>query len=191
MKKILILIIFIIVNLSLNAQVVKDRNVVPIGVTLNKILRLNIVSDNIYFNYDNFTITIETNSEKINNYTNTTEIIVASSVRWKLLYGAEETTITGLNNSINLNNIKFTITNNGIHQFGNELISIPTNNTLEKSDLQVYPIILIEDAHNKFANAGDEKDNSFTINWEFDVKDINSIPPDNYFVNVIFEITVE
>ncbi|MFP4019163.1 MAG: hypothetical protein ACLFUH_07930, partial [Bacteroidales bacterium] len=93
MKKliVLLLVVFFGVNLQSFSQAVDDRAVVPVSVTLNSILRLNVESGgNVEFNFN----TLEQYENGINtDYTNdqyATKLTVASSVNWDLIMGAED-----------------------------------------------------------------------------------------------------
>jgi hypothetical protein len=205
-----------------SAQAVKEKNTVTVGVSLNQVLRLSLEGeDNIEFVFKDFSVGInkKNNSSldlsKDGSQIFKTNITVSSSVRWTLYYGAEQSTFVGMNNHLNtldLNNVGFTITNNGLNYFespnkmkastnGASLFSRPTNNGSEVSPLQVFPTPLIEDNLSNKANAGDEGDNSFIITWRCGtaekgmnpIKLINQNPSpvsDKYLVNVIFQIGV-
>ena len=192
-------------NSILFSQAVKDRNVIGVGVTLNKIMRLTVINSDVNFDFKDFSVSLGINNKSSNvvGDSHETKISVASSTRWSLIYGAEEPLLYGINNpqnTLDLNNVGFTIINNGIHNFenGGELVSIPTNNATDVSALQVYPVTLIEDSKAKNGNAGDDTDNLFVIDWRCGTSETGmnstklidqSISPDRYFVNVIFELT--
>jgi hypothetical protein len=199
-------ILILILSQSLFSQVIKDRNVVTMGVTLTQILRLNIDQENgIGFEYDNYKVVVNINGNSGRNLNNQTKISVMSSVRWKILYGSETPYFIGMNNSSNtmdINNIGFELINVGLHSFGyeGELRSPPTNNATQVSALETYPTILIEDNDNRYANAGDDMDNSFIIKWRCGTSEngmnpisiINqNINPDTYYVNVLIELIAE
>ncbi len=93
MKKyaLLLLIMFMGYHVSSFAQAVDDQAVVPVSVTLNSILRLNVESGgNIEFNFN----TLEQYNNGISGLNvddqYSTKITVASSVNWKLEMGAED-----------------------------------------------------------------------------------------------------
>lgn len=219
-KTILSFLILIIGFFPIFAQAVKDRNAITVGVSLNQILRLTITGgDNIEFVFKDFSVGVNKKHSSSLGLVQDgsqifkTNITVASSVRWTLYYGAEQSTFVGMNkssNTLDLNNVGFTITNNGLNYFespnmaksftsGASLFSRPTNNASTVSPLQVFPTLLIEDNLSKKANAGDEGDNSFTLTWRcgtaekgmnpIKLIDQNPSPAsDKYLVNVIFEI---
>ena len=170
------------------SQAVKDRNVIPVAVNLNQVLRMTITNGgNIEFVFN----TIEdyknglsseiggANPIPLTNNFYKTDFTVSSSTRWKLEYGTEEATFLGTDkpaNTFALNNVGFKITNNGTNIFETgatigltpaaQLWSVPTTGATKITALQTYPTTLITDntvATN--SNAGDAADNSFTLNW--------------------------
>ncbi len=179
-------------GLSAFSQAVKDRNVVPVAVTLNQVLRMTITNGgNIEFvfntidDYKNGLSADQVASGSANPGTSEdmykTDFTISSSTRWALTYGAEEATFIGTDNPLNtltLDNVGYSITESGLYNFnaagtiapapGNTeaLISVPTNNATEVAALQTFPVVLIQDAGSTTdANAGDAADNSFTLNW--------------------------
>jgi len=209
------------------SQAVKDRNVIPVAVNLNQVLRMTITNGgNIEFVFN----TIDDYKNGLSAATAgtgamyKTDFSVASSTRWELAYGAEAATFIGTDdptNTLALNNVGFMITNNGVHLFNattvvaapadpNPLISVPTDNALQVTALQAYPVTLIEDATaTAAANAGDAADNSFTLNWRCGTTEANAViagnsmnataiidqavspVPDRYVVNVLFELSAQ
>lgn len=205
MKTFFILFSCLLLTNVLFGQAIKERTIVSIGVTFNQVLRLTIINSDVNFEYDNFSVSLGINgsSPSFNGNNHKTSITIQSSTRWTLIYGAEYPMLVGINNPINtlsLNNVGFEIINNGLHEFGNSepLISNPTNNATAISPLQIYPVVLIEDNHiTGNANAGDDKDNSFTIDWRCGTAELGMNPvklldmapaSDKYYVNVIFEL---
>jgi len=121
-------------------------------------------------------------------------------------------------NTLLLDNVGFSIANNGLYQFevpgatkattdGRRLFSTPTNNANEIAALQAFPVDLIEDNDDiDEANAGDAADNSFTRNWRCGTVEVdpttpmNALPlieqtpspaPDRYVVNVLFDLSID
>lgn len=225
MKKTSILVAVLFCGLAAFGQAVKDRNVIPVAVSLNQVLRMTITNGgNIEFVFNT-----------INDYKNgisalrgnpgdgmyITDFTVSSSTRWKLTYGAEQATFLGTDNPANtlaLDNVGFSIGNNGVYDFegagnakattnGSRLFSVPTNNATEVAALQAYPVDLIEDNDDiDEANAGDAADNSFTLNWRCGTAEagattpMNTLPiieqspspaPDRYVVNVLFDLSID
>jgi len=190
MKKLTISVVALLMFQFSFGQAVRDRNVIPVAVNLNQVLRMTISNGgNIEFTFN----TIDQYKNGISgdqaastsagtvaaNPMYVTDFIVASSTRWLITYGAEELTFIGTDNPVNtltLDNVGFSIVNSGIHTFetagakgttaGEELWSTPTNSASEVAALQAFPIVLIEDNDSGTqANAGDETDNAFQLVW--------------------------
>ena len=122
-------------------------------------------------------------------------------------YGSEEATFIGTDNPANtleLNNVGFSLVSNGIHVFGTEITSAPTVNGTEISALEPFPVILIVDNGDPLSSAGDILDNDFTIIWRAGTAEVGLAPatmntvvlleqspsptPDRYVTNVLFEL---
>jgi hypothetical protein len=228
-KRFLSGIALVLMSASLFSQAVKDRNVIPVAVNLNQVLRMTITNGgNIEFNFN----TIDAYKSGLSGDVATsasaniaaseglyqTDFTVASSTRWKISYGAEMATFIGTDNPANtldLDNVGFSITNNGTHTFESgagkgstateELWSTPTAAATEPAALEAYPVDLIEDNDGTSSNAGDATDNSFTLVWRCGTSEGTTTPmnatalidqqpspdPDRYVVNVIFELAVD
>ncbi len=174
------------------SQAVKDRQVIPVAVNLNQVLRMTITNGgNIEFVFNSIddyrlglsgdALTSTSANPTSSNPFYITDFTVAASTRWDLNYGAEEATFIGTDdptNTLDLANVGFTLSSTGVHDFetgaaqGNtltaELWSAPTVNGTEVAGLENYPSLLIDD--NTFglggdANAGDGADNAFQIVW--------------------------
>lgn len=214
------------------SQAIKDRNVIPVAVNLNQVLRMTITNGgNIEFVFN----TIDDYKNGLSGDVATsgsanpaaseifyqTDFTVASSTRWSITYGSEEATFIGTDNPANnllLNNVGFSIVNNGVHVWegtglakgttaGASLFSTPTDNANEVSALQAYPVLLIEDNDDATtANAGDATDNSFTLVWRCGTIEAGAVVPmntqylidqnpsptsDRYVTNVIFELAID
>ena len=146
MKKVSFLVAVLFCGLTAFGQAVKDRNVVPVAVSLNQVLRMTVTNGgNIEFVFN----TISDYKDGISALRGVagddmykTDFTVSSSTRWKVTYGAEQATFLGTDNPLNtllLDNVGFTIANNGLYQFeatgatkatndGRRLFSAPTNN---------------------------------------------------------------
>lgn len=193
-------------GLAAYSQAVKDRNVVPVAVTLNQVLRMTITNGgNIEFvfntidDYKNGLSADQATSGSANPATSETmyktDFTVSSSTRWQLSYGAEEATFIGTDNPANtlaLDNVGFSLDENGLYSFNaagtlipnaanpEALLSVPTVNGTQVSALQTYPVVLIQDAGSTTdANAGDAADNSFTINWRCGTTETGGTVPMN------------
>jgi len=172
------------------SQAVKDRQVIPVAVNLNQVLRMTITNGgNIEFVFNSIddyrdglsgdAATSGANPVTAEGFYQT-DFTVASSSRWKLSYGSEQATFIGTDNPGNtlaLNNVGFEIANiltghtwEGAGNAkgttaGTSLFSVPTNNANEVAGLEVYPADLIEDNDDPIANSGDATENSFTLIW--------------------------
>lgn len=224
MRKIGFLTALLLCGATIFAQAVKDRNVIPVAVNLNQVLRMTITNGgNIEFVFntiDDYKNGISAEAGKPGDGMYITDFTVSSSTRWLLTYGAEQATFLGTDDpsrTFDLNNVGFTITNNGLNSFESaagskgstataSLFSVPTKNASQVAALQAYPVVLIEDNNTVNANAGDAADNSFTLNWRCgtaegttatvpmnQVKLIDQSPsptPDRYVVNVLFDLSI-
>jgi hypothetical protein len=187
--------ILLLLGASVMAQAVKDRNVIPVAVNLNQVLRMTITNGgNIEFSFN----TIDAYKSGLSGDVATTtadvaapanigaseglyqtDFTVASSTRWKITYGAEMATFIGTDNPANvlaLDNVGFSISSTGTNVFetgaakattaATQLWSTPTAGATEVTALEAYPIDLIEDNDQLTdANAGDATDNTFTLFW--------------------------
>jgi hypothetical protein len=174
------------------SQAVSDRNTIPVGVNLNKVLRLTINSGgNIEFTFN----TIDQYKNGISGATvgvaaggaalagvglgamYMTNFTVSSSTKWELQYGAEGATMLDVddpaNTTMTLDNVGFSLSESGAHGFTvlgavsgvAELVSVPTDAASSVVGLQQYPVVLIDDANAASANAGDGSDNDFQMVW--------------------------
>jgi len=235
MRKIKFVAILLFSGLTVFGQAVRDRNVIPVAVSLNQVLRMTINNGgNIEFVFNSIDdykkgLSSEAASGSANPATSLgfykTDFTVSSSTRWELIYGAEEPTFLGTDNpavTFPLNNVGFTITNNSatrtFEAAGSprgttataSLFSTATANATQVTALQVYPgaAPLIQDNNTTKANAGDELDNSFTLNWRAGTAEKNTVvpansmnavkiidqnpspAPDRYVVNVLFDLAI-
>ena len=192
MRKINFVAVMLFCGATLFAQAVKDRNVIPVAVNLNQVLRMSISNGgNIEFVFN--TINDYKNGLSATNAVSgtmyETNFSVASSTRWKLTYGAETAEFQGTDNPANklaLDNVGFKLTETGLHGFavgakgaaGGELFSAPTNGGAEIAALEVYPMVLIEDNDQAGAtaksNAGDASDNVFQMSWRAGTKEVSA-----------------
>ena len=203
MKKIKLVAALLFVGVTVFAQAVKDRNIIPVAVSLNQVLRMTITNGgNIEFVFNTIDdykngISSEAASASANPSTAygmyKTDFTVSSSTRWALSYGTEETSFLGTDNpgtAFDITNVGFTISNLGNNIFEGaglakgvtpaaSLYSVPTDNATEVAALEVYPVTLIEDNNTINANAGDAADNSFTLNWRCGTAEAGAIVPMN------------
>lgn len=189
MKKMSFAAVMLFGGLSVFGQAVKDRNVIPVAVNLNQVLRMTITNGgNIEFVFN----TINDYKNGLSAATATTgnfyetDFTVSSSTRWKLTYGSETTEFQGTDDpshTLALDNVGFMLTESGAHSFeaGNkgatasELYSASTNGGAEVAALEAYPVVLIEDNDQAGAtaasNAGDASDNTFKMSWRAGTKE--------------------
>lgn len=214
MKKISFIAIMLICGMTTFAQAVKDRNIIPVAVNLNQVLRMNITNGgNIEFVFNtiaDYKSGIGAGADAIY----LTSFEVASSTRWALDFGAETPNLIGNDNPLHLlpiDNVGLKLNNLGTHLFAGplvvatgtapgELFSASTTNATATIALPSYPTTLITDNQNAKASAGDAVDNKFSINWRCGTKEgtmngtaiIDQQPspaPDRYVVNVLFDLS--
>jgi len=153
-------------NASSYAQAVDDRAVIPVAVTLNSILRLNVKSGgNIEFKFN----TLEQYQTGIGNTSEyDTQISVASSVNWQLTLGAEDgyliktdtVSVDAGAQDMDLDYIGFTVDDDNSS-------NTSTNNATSVTDLdQITSASPILENGGGTGNAGSAHENSFTIHWE-------------------------
>ena len=219
MKKLTFLLAgFLLYGTTSNAQAVRDRNVIPLAVNLNQVLRMSITDGgNIEFTFnsiDDYRFGLSgdaATSASANPATSdpmyVSNFIIASSTRWELSYGSEEATFIGTDNPANtltLDNVGFSLASNGTHVLGTEITSAPTVDGTEVSALEQFPIVLIIDNADPLSSAGDVLDNDFTMTWRAGTAEVGAAPalmnatvlleqnpsptPDRYITNVLFEL---
>ena len=200
MKNLIFIAIAAIFAAPAMAQPVSDRGVIPVAVTLNQILRLNITNGgNIEFVFNTIT---QYELGIVNGPFYDTDFNVASSTPWELDMGAEDATFIGTDNPANtldLDNVGFIMTESGAHDFGTELT--PAAPAL--TELAIFPIVpvVIGSAALAPRNAGDILDNTFTINWECNTPALLAVTgnaalidqtpapaPDRYVTNVLLDL---
>lgn len=171
MKKLSSLLLAVFVaSISSFAQPVADRAVVPVAVTLNQILRLNIVDGgNIEFVFNNVA---DYKSGMSGGQEYRTDFNVASSTPWALQIWAEDATFTGNDdpgNTMALGYVGFSIVNNsGNHLLDGNTISVVDNADTEAKILTNAASTLVGCAVTTGTSncAGDVADNSMRILWQ-------------------------
>ena len=184
------------------SQAVKDRQVIPVAVNLNQVLRMTITNGgNIEFvfnsidDYRDGLSADQATSGSANPGASEafyqTDFTIASSTRWSLTYGSEEATFIGTDNPANvlaLNNVGYDLVNNGTHVFEisggakgttalSALFSAPTDNANSVAGLTNYPSLLIEDNDSgTVSNAGDATENSFSLLWRCGTVELTGVP---------------
>lgn len=220
-KNLLLFAALILMGATTFGQAVKDRNVIPVAVNLNQVLRMTILNGgNIEFVFN----TIDQYKNGITGAAGAaapmyqTDFTVASSTRWNLTYGAEDGTFIGTDdptNTLDLDNVGFGITSTGLLPM--ELAGLGTTLGAANYSAQVpaaadvaalvaYPVLLLQDNGDPVANAGDAADNAFTIVWRCGTTEVGSVvsmnadalitqdpspAPDRYVTNVLFDLGIE
>lgn len=189
-----------LITFSTFAQPVSDRAVIPVAVTLNQILRLNV------FNGGNVEFVFNNMNDYKNGLTNgagqyQTDISVASSTPWSLLMWAEDASFTGNDdpaNAMSNGYVGYSILATGNYSFDNEILAVGNvsveANTLTNAASSVFSCSAISTASNC---AGDATDNIFQIQWMAGTGDNNmiqtsfinaGIDPDRYTNNVFLDL---
>lgn len=175
MKKLIFIFagLFLMANVA-SSQAVDDRAVIPVAVTLNSILRLNVTSGgNIEFNfntlsdYENGIGTSAAYQTKFN---------VASSVNWDVMIFAENAALIGTDiigdadlvdggaaNTMDLDFIGYHIESEGTG--GTDYTFAATVST-NPAALNNIPTTVLVGYNTLVPNAGDISRNSFTIAWQ-------------------------
>ena len=190
MKKFVILFVVGIIGLNVQSfsQAVDDRAVIPVAVTLNSILRLNVKSGgNIDFNFNTLD---QYNSGITNSSAYDTKITVASSVNFNVNMYAEDASLLGTDsiggsNSMPLAFIGYEVTATGT---GSANSTVP-GGVQALSSTATTAIVTASGS-----NAGDVEANAFTISWECGTGNGASSGPilgnnfaaDRYATNVFF-----
>lgn len=170
MKKLLIGIVALLLSGTvLFAQPVSDNAVIPVSITLNSILRLNIVSGgNIEFAVN----TLEQYTDGVANSTRyDTRFTIASSVDFDVIMYSEDAALVGSDvaagtNTLPLDNVGYTIESNGTAIVGTEvyLDGAGVNPSTPVTPLlSVSSTTIVEDVG---VSAGDIEKNDYTIHWE-------------------------
>ena len=156
MKKLIYIAIAAIFAAPAMAQPVSDRGVIPVAVTLNQILRLNITSGgNIEFVFNTIT-QYELGVPNAAPYDS--DFNVASSTPWELDMGAEDVTFIGTDNPANLMplaHVGYLIVATGTHAFGTELTDPAGAATAPGIALATFPVIVISSSALAPRNGGD------------------------------------
>ncbi|MBS3775482.1 MAG: hypothetical protein KGY70_09855 [Bacteroidales bacterium] len=172
-KYVMILLLFFAgYQVSSFAQAVDDRAVVPVSVTLNSILRLNIESGgNIEFNFN----TLQQYQDGISGIGGddaySTKISIASSVDWDLRMGAEDaglitTDSVSVSTSMDLGYITYQVDQSDatVTHAGGE-ITVPSDDALNGPTQLTQLGTSDEIIQSASGNAGDVAQNSFRIDW--------------------------
>jgi len=185
------------------AQPISDVSVIPVAITINTTMRLNVVSGG------NVEFVVNTISQYENGIANPnlgttdrihdTRFTVASSRNFDVLMFAEDACFVGTDvssagsvNTIALNNVGYRLHTNGAHVHNTEidLISEATEDVVTLNNTTSNIIV-----SHVASSAGGTDDNDFTINWELATPAVvlangigdllsQSIAQDRYITNV-------
>ncbi len=192
---------------SMFAQPIHDIAVIPVAITINTTMRLNVVSGgNVEFvvntisQYENG---ISNPNPGANDRIHDTRFTVASSRNFDVLMFAEDACFVGTDvasagtiNTIALNNVGYVLHANGLHTHAGEvfLISDASENIVSLNNNTANVVV----SYNSLSATGDvggTNDNDYTINWELATSRLisltgnaslleQSIPQDRYITNV-------
>jgi len=189
------------------AQPVSDVAVIPVAVTINTVMRLNVESGG---NVEFIVNTIQQYEDGISNPNQTTtgdiydtRFTVASSRDFNVFLDPEDATFIGTDNSsgsvqtIPLNNVGYFMSDDGSHTNGSEFELAGSGVTVQP--LQAASTIIVS---NLSSNAGSTDDNDFTINWELATSSLRaqssqetllaqSISQDRYVTNVYLFVAAD
>jgi hypothetical protein len=194
MKKLTLSLIAVILALTTSlAQPVSDMGIIPVGITLNSILRLNITGGG----------NLEYSVNTMTQYTNgilpapayVTTFTVASSVHFSVdLYSdaANFTGVSGGGNVMPVGNLGYILTETGS--------GIPATNWIILATIQAVtnaPVRIINGAG--LPSAGDITQNSFVLSWELATVNLRAVSTlsslltqnlasDRYVANVVLEL---
>ncbi len=185
------------------AQPISDVSVIPVAITINTTMRLNVVSGgNVEFvvnTISQYTNGIENPSVGTNDRIHDTRFTVASSRDFDVLMFAEDACFVGTDiaasgsvNTLDLNNVGYRLHEQGSYAEGTNWDLIPS---------AAEPIVALTNVNttqivsNIASSAGGTDDNDFTINWELATPDLlavtgqdnllqQSIAQDRYITNV-------
>ena len=169
MKKLTLLIAGLILFTTASYGQIDDRAVIPVAVTLNSILRLNVTSGgNIEFNFNT-----------LDDYQNgiaasaayQTKFNVASSVNWDVVMYSENANLIGTDiiedggntaNTMSLDNIGYHVISEGT--IGNDL-TFASADAANPVPLTNNPSTVLVGYNGTVPNAGDIFQNNFTVHW--------------------------
>ncbi len=195
MKKLTILLTAVLFSVTAAfSQPVSDHGVIPIGVTLNSILRLNITSGG------NIEFIVSTIDQYTNGIANAnrydTHFTVASSVDFNVTLTPDQDDFVGVGdaaNTLGLDNLGFTTVSEGSGGATNWALA-PLSVFTDAST----PVAIVTSVANN--GAGDVGQNAFVINWEFGTTTApmttntllsQSIPADRYVINVLVDLIAQ
>ncbi len=173
MKKLLFTLAGMVALGSTIAQPVSDNAIIPVSVTLNSILRLNVVSGG---NIEFVVNTLDQYQNGIaNNARYTTTFTVASSVNFNVLMYAQDGNFIGAGSSANtmpLNNVGYRAASTGTGTVGAAGNYTLAGGTSSPSALQAltnnatFQLVTSVPTPGGLGGAGDVSQNRFEIRWE-------------------------
>ncbi|NOZ35067.1 MAG: hypothetical protein GXO80_07200 [Chlorobi bacterium] len=195
MKKLTILLTAVLFSVTAAfSQPVSDSGVIPVGVTLNSILRLNITSGG---NLEYVVNTIDQYSNGIaQNARYDTHFTVASSVDFDVTLGADAATFTGVDDvahTIPLDNLGYEVLADA-GATGTDAVNWDLPAGTQALSAATPDIVTGNYAG---LGAGDINQNAFVIEWRLGTSEPNmnassllqqSITSDRYVVNVILQL---
>ncbi len=191
MKKLSLSIVAVVLALTTAlAQPISDMGIIPVGVTLNSILRLNITGGG----------NLEYSVNTMDHYNNGivagapyyTTFTVASSVEWSMDLYSDNASFTGVSTgaTFDVDNLGYTITTTGAGGAANWVLLAGVNGVTNA------PVAQIIDGDG-LLSAGDIVQNQFQLAWEFGTQNgtmnassllEQNITSDRYVVNVVLEL---
>jgi len=164
MKRLILPLLGLFMYANASYAQIDDRAVIPVAVTLNSILRLNVVSGgNIEFNFNTLA---DYQNGIINTANYNTVFNVASSIDYQVKMFAEDATLIGTDNvgtpnTLALNNIGYHVTTTST-----TTLNIPANNPAAPVGLNANINTVLVGKQGANSNAGGIDNNSFTIHWQ-------------------------
>lgn len=192
MKRIILSLAGLLTFGGMIAQPVADNAIIPVSVTLNSILRLNVTSGG---NIEFVVNTLQQYEDGVRNIARyTTTFTVASSIDYDVNIQSENATLNSNTsaNTIALNNLGYTVESKGSAVVGTDfdLCGAAANPSTVQA-ITNAPFRIVHS--NPGAGAGDATKNKFEIQWRFGTKETNmnsnsllqqSIAADRYSTNV-------
>ncbi len=164
MKLALLAFVGFALSFGATAQPIHDNAVIPLGVTLNSILRLNVVTGgNIEFVFNS----ISDYESGLSGLPYTTNFEISASQNWDLVLGAEDAALQGEDGStIDLDNVGLYIETaaGNVHGWATEVSSDYTA-VGSAADLPAFSADEEFIASTANGNGGDRTSNSFFIYW--------------------------
>jgi hypothetical protein len=200
MRKILLSLAGLLTFGGMMAQPVSDNAVIPVSVTLNSILRLNVTTGgNIEFNVNTLA---QYASGIANTAGTTTTFTVASSLDFDVILFAEDTELIGTDlsssaNTMDLDNVGYTLTYGGPALGVGDYTFVPDIGDLPEALTSASATII---SSGSGVGAGDINKNKFAVHWEMGTMRgtmnggtllSQNIPADRYSTNVFIMLVAQ